>query len=455
MKRMAAAVLGLGMSGFGAVAWSVTPADQIAQLGGPKYNCMGGEIAGSDSGIPEYSGKWVGAWPGLDKASGYQPGPYADEKPLFTITAANADEHADRLTEGQKALLKRYPDTFKMPVYPSHRDFGIPQWACDVVKKNAAESAIQPNGLGLTGVTGNISFPFPKSGDEAIWNLIGTYRPWNETVTHTIAAVFDDGKITWGKQIFRVRSDYSDPNARGSKQDRINSYFYNESVLPPRQKGEISTGWQPNDYTKDRTQAWMYNPGTRRVRQAPEIGFDYPVPPGGMHTVDDNYVFNGSPERYDWKIVGKKEIYIPIHTFAIDKPGLKYKDILTRGSVNSDYMRYELHRVWVVEGTLKAGVRHIYKKRVIYANEDTWIASWGDNYDNRDQLYRVSMICLRYAPEAQAYHRTVSVYHDLTAAAYEAIYLTNEEPAGNFWQLNRNDLTDDMFGPGAAASSGR
>lgn len=434
---------------------AATPPEQIAQLGGDQYNCMGGEKAGTPGGVAEYSGKWLGAWPGLTKVGGYTPGPYADEKPLFTITSANMAEYADKLTAGQKALLQKYPQSYRMHVYPSHRDFRLPDWACEVVKKNAAESEVVHDGMGVTGISGNISFPFPKNGAEAIWNIIGPYRAWNEQLVHKVAIVYGNGNIAWGQQRFRVLSMYTDPAKRASKQDQLNSVFFQEALLPPREKGEISTGWQPNDFSKDRTQAWQYSPGTRRVRQAPEIGFDYPVPPAGMHTVDDNYVFNGSPERYDWKIVGKREIYIPLHSFSINDPSLKYKDLLTPGSINSDYVRYELHRVWIVEGNLKPGIRHIYKKRVIYADEDTWIAAWGDNYDNRDQLWRISLINLRYAPEAQAYHRTVSVYHDLAASAYEAIYLVNEEGPDAWWKMNDPGMTQDMYGAKAASARGR
>lgn len=446
-----AALLGISVA-FGAK----LPPEEIAKLDGPQFTCMGSTKAGSADGvIPEYGGKWLGAWPGLTDLSGYTPGPYVDDKPLFTITAANMQGYAEKLTEGQKALLEKYPDTFRMRVFPTHRDFRIPDWACEVVKRNAAESELVHDGRGITGVTGNISFPFPASGDEAIWNVIGPYRPWSEQVTHRIANVHHNGTITWGQQRFISMAPYSDPVKRGSKQDRISSYFLQEYLLPPRDRGSLDSGWQPNDFLHDSTTTWQYNPGTRRVRQAPEVGFDYPIPPSGAHTVDDNYVFNGSPERYDWKIVGQREVYLPMHSFEINDPALKYKDLLTAGTINPDRVRYELRRVWVVQGDLKPGVRHIYKKRVIYADADTWIAPWGDNYDRRGELWRVSMVNLRYAPDAQSYHRTVSVYHDLEAGSYEVIYLVNEEGPDAWWRMNDPALVPDMFGASALSFRGR
>ncbi|MFD2272781.1 DUF1329 domain-containing protein [Undibacterium arcticum] len=103
-----------------------------------------------------------------------------------------------------------------------------------------------------------------------------------------------------------------------------------------------------------------------------------------------------------------------------------YADILKTGHVNPDYMRYELHRVWVLEGTLKDGYRHQYAKRVMYLDEDTWHAVMSDNYDARGQLWRMAMVNYIYAYEMQAFQARVSVYHDLTSGAYMADRLNNE-----------------------------
>jgi hypothetical protein len=198
--------------------------------------------------------------------------------------------------------------------------------------------------------------------------------------------------------------------------------------------------------------SWQYLPGIRRVKQAPEVGFDFPVPPAGLRTVDDDYGFNGSPERYTWKLIGKKEIYVPYNNFRINDPKLKYKDILKTGTVNPEYIRYELHRVWVVEGTLKSGVRHIYGKRVLYADEDTWLTLWADNYDSRGQLWRANFVNFFYSQESGTYHRGTTVYHDLTSGAYEAGYMVNER--GNDWWRINMPIKDDEFSPEAAARGG-
>jgi hypothetical protein len=255
----------------------------------------------------------------------------------------------------------------------------------------------------------------------------------------------------FGRVWYRIFSVWNDPQKRGSNQDLVNAYFNVETLLPERDKGQIILGWTPNDTAIDR-QAYIYNPGIRRARQAPEFGFDTPQGAGGFRTVDDDRLFNGSPERYDWKLLGKKEIYVPYNAFRVNDPALKYNQLLTPNTPNPDYMRYELHRMWIIEATVKAGFRHVYKKRVLYVDEDTWHPIWADNYDSRDQLWRVSLVNYFYSPAIAGYHAGVAAYHDLTANAYFADRLVNESK--QWWKLNEGGMTPELFAPGAAQRSG-
>ena len=60
--------------------------------------------------------------------------------------------------------------------------------------------------------------------------------------------------------------------------------------------------------TKDR-RAWSYLPGQRRVKVAPDLAYDTPNPgTAGATTFDDTFIFNGSMDRFDFKLVGKKEM---------------------------------------------------------------------------------------------------------------------------------------------------
>lgn len=436
-----------------APAWAKLNADEIKSLG-TTLTPMGAEReANKDGTIPAYSGKWLGIPPGVNfKGTGkHHPDPYASEKPLFVITAQNIAQYAEHLTEGQKALFKKYPGTFRIPVYPSHRDFRYSDKVLANVKENAAQAELVDGGMGVKGVYGGPGFPIPKTGMELMWSTKSAPLAWNEVATYDQAVVYPDGNTAWGRVSYKIMANVNNLNGGRKDWNGMASNFNVLTLIPEREKGSIIVGNEQWDYANHPRQAWQYNPGTRRVRQLPSFGFDMPQGPGGFRTVDDDRLFNGSPERYDWKIAGKKEIYIPYHAYKLDDPKVKYADMLTKGHINPDLTRYELHRVWVLEATLKQGVRHQYAKRVLYVDEDSWNPVLADNYDSRGQLWRVSMVNLIYAYELQGYHARVAVYHDLLSGAYLADRLINEQKAP---KLNTGELNDSNFTAEAARQEG-
>ncbi|WP_248679727.1 DUF1329 domain-containing protein [Sinimarinibacterium sp. CAU 1509] len=438
-----------------AVAQSSVPEEQVARLDGPELTCMGAERAGGPDGVAAYTGKWAGTWPGQTRAQGYEPGPYAAEKPLFKITRDNMAQYDAMLSDGTKALLEAYPQTFWMNVYPSHRDFRPPQWACDAARHNAAHAELKDDGLSVTGVGGGPAFPMPQSGAEAMRSVQTTFRSWTEKAELDIAVVYSGGEIAWGRNKLMTMSPMNAPgDKRPSLTEKISAYFLYSTLLPERDRGLVSVGFQLSSFKDGSTQAWQYQPGTRRVRQAPEVGFDYPVPPAGLHTSDEDSGFNGSPERYTWTLIGKKTLVVPYNNFGINDPALRYKDLIKPDSINPEHVRYEAHRVWVVEGDLKPGMRHVYSKRRVYIDEDTWLIVSADEYDNRGQLWRVPMILYFYSQASGAFHRGVQVFHDLTAHAYEANNLLNERDEDDWWRIN-TPMSPTMFTPDAAARAGR
>ena len=183
------------------------------------------------------------------------------------------------------------------------------------------------------------------------------------------------------------------------------------------------------DQVKEPRQAWGYNAGQRRVRRAPNLAYDTPIAAAdGLRTADDTDMFNGAPDRYDWKLLGKKEIYIPYNNYKVSSPEVKYEELLKPGHLDPQYTRYELHRVWVVEGTLKPGARHIYSKRTLYLDEDSWSAAVVDQYDGRGELWRVSMAYLKNFYDLPYTWSALDVFHDLQARRYHVQNLDNEEP---------------------------
>jgi len=430
-------------------------AEELAELGTTR-TCVGAVKAGNAEGtIPEWSGKWLGVPPHVNfEGTGNHPvDPYPEDKPLFVITAQNMAEYADKLSAGQKVLFEKYPDSFQMPIYESRRDFRFPDSVCEATRRNAEDAKLVSEGEGVEATTGGILFPFPKTGLELLWtSSFFTYRPWTEEMVYDNAYVLNDGNINWGRVKSRNLAPHLKTGVMGETQGK-SSFYLNETVLPERDRGEINTGMEFWNHTTDPRQSWRYDPGTRRVRQSPEYGFDMSFPgTGGSITVDEVRIFNGSPQRYDWNIVGKQEMYIPYNTYRVHSPDISYEDLLTPGHANPEHMRYELHRVWVLEATLKDGYRHIYGKRHMYVDEDTLFMVMGDNYDARGSLWRTSMVNYFYAYEAQTWQAGVGFYHDLQAGSYQAFNLINEQPKG--YTLNVGDLSERDFGPQAARRAG-
>ena len=432
-------------------------AEEVARLG-KDLTCVGAEKAGNaDGSIPAWSGKWLGKPDHVDfKGTGGHPiDPYTEDKPLFVITAENMAQYANRLSAGQKALFEKYPKTFRMPVYQSRRDFRFADAVCDITRDNAEKAELIDGGEGVIATTGGILFPFPKTGLELLWtSSIFTFRPFTEELVSDNAYVLADGKVNWGRVKSRNFAPHLEPGKRTSTTDGLlSSNYLNETLLPERDRGEIITGNESWNHKTQPRQSWRYDPGTRRVRQSPGFGFDLAFPgTGGSITVDEVRLFNGTGERYEWKIVGKQEMYIPYNAYRIHSSDLKYAEMLQPGHINPEVMRYELHRVWVLEGVLKEGFRHLYGKRVMYVDEDSWLMMMGENYDSRGGLWRTSMMNYFYAYEANTWQAGVGLYHDLMTGTYLAFNLVNEQRSG--YTLNTGKLSERDFGPEAARRAG-
>jgi hypothetical protein len=407
---------------------------------------LGGEKAGNAAGtIPAWDG-------GITKPpAGYTPGrhyvdPFAADKPLFTITQQNAGQYAAQLSEGHKAMLKLYP-TFKMIVYPSRRSASVPQRIYDATARNASTAKLVNNGNGVEGALAGPPFPMPKTGVEVIWNHLLRYRGeimgrWLTQAAPTRGGQFT--AVTFEEESMVV---YALPTTTPATLNNRLVYFKQTVTGPARLAGGILLVHETLDQVKKPRDAWLYNPGQRRVRRAPQVAYDNPgTAADNMRTTDQLDLFNGAPDRYDWKLVGKREVYVPYNSYRLQDPKLKNKDLITPLHINPDYLRYELHRVWVVEATLRPGERHIYKKRVFYIDEDSWSALIVDQYDNRDQLWRVSEGHAMNFYNVPLVWTAAEVHTDLQAGRYLVMGLFNESRPHDF-NLKRTeaDFTADAL----------
>ena len=338
---------------------AVSP-EEAAKLGNT-LTPLGAEKAGNAEGtIPAWTGGLSTDAAPLD--DGHLTNPFKSEQPEFVITAQNVDQYKDKLTAGQQAMFKRYPETYKMRVFPTHRTAAVPDRIYEAAKKSALNTELVDGGNGIANFSDSryYAFPIPKNGLEVVWNHITRYRGGNVRRNIVQATPQTNGSYTLVHFEDEVAfpSDMTDLDAERAKNALL--FFKQRVTAPSRLAGNVLLVHDSLDQVKEPRQAWIYNAGQRRVRRAPQVAYDGPgTAADGMRTTDNFDMFSGAPDRYDWKLVGKKELYIPYNSYEINSSDVQYSDILKAGHVNQDLARYELHRVWEIEANLKEGERNI------------------------------------------------------------------------------------------------
>ena len=199
---------------------------QVASQLGNNLTSVGAEKAANKSGtIPKYMG-------GLKEDTNADPltDIYSNEKPLFVITQKNLAKYEDKLSDGQRALFNKYPETYKMPVYKTHRTSRYPASIVAKAQSNAVSSELLEGGNGITNFDESIPFAIPKNGLEVIWNHVSRYRGGSIERNSAQVPVQRDGSYT----PVRVRSQLTAPQylKEGfSKKDDDNSLPNNPFIV--------------------------------------------------------------------------------------------------------------------------------------------------------------------------------------------------------------------------------
>jgi hypothetical protein len=396
--------------------------NSVANRLGRDLTPIGAEKAGSNSGVSAWSGRKMNAAPLLGGfQGGALPDPYASDRALYTVTADNAARYERRLTTGQKAMLATYPDSYKMNVYPSRRNCTYPDFVYKAAKRNAMVGKPVDGGNGISEAIMASPFPIPSSGIEIVWNHTLRYRGERiaRDFNYAVPTVQGDYVLTFTRD--EVVFPYSNAqNQRAEDLDNISIYFVAYTSAPARRAGNVVLVHETLNMSKEGRKAWTYSPGTRRVRRAPNIAYDNPITNGdGMGTSDQYDGYNGAPDRYDWMVVGKQEKLSIQNNYRVNLTPVE--DLIQPGHANPDPIRYEMRRQWVVEGNLKETARHIYARRVLRLDEDSWQITGGEMYDGRGELWRVQEIgqAPDYRPEAHTCWTTGGEWiYDLLAGRY-------------------------------------
>ncbi len=251
--------------------------EEAAKLGmkGTELTPLGAIRAGNAEGtIPEWKGGITEPPPGLGYEKGkHHPDPFADDQPRFTITPANVDQYREKLSPGQTAMLKRYPKTWRMIVYPTRRSAAFPQYVYDRAMANATAAELIATGNGMINASGGVPFPIPNNGLEAIWNHIVRYRGKTFYQITGQVAPTAGGTYTYVKMEQKVIWNYHTPGITPEEIGNRLAFFTQTVIAPARLAGNILLVLETLNQVKEPRKAWTYNPGQGRVRHAANVAY--------------------------------------------------------------------------------------------------------------------------------------------------------------------------------------
>jgi hypothetical protein len=403
---------------------------------------VGAERAGNAAGtIPEWTGGISQPQPGY-KAGDHHPDPYASEESLFVINQSNVSDYTEQLGAGQIAMLQRYDD-WSMQVFPSHRSAALPPRVYEKTAENGRTGQLGPDGEAVLNVAEGLPFPFPENARELMWNHRLRYKGTGSKrhislVAPTASGAFNEVTMT----IETLGLYYQE----GATLESINNqllYLLQHTDSPARLAGTSLLIHESLNQAKQPRDAWVYNPGRRRVVRAPNVAYDNSsAAADGLVVSDMADMFNGALDRFDWELVGKREMYVPYNAYRVHGADLDYNDLVQSGHLDTQFLRYELHRVWVVEARLKEGLRHINPRRTYYLDEDSYQILLADHYDAREELWRYSEAHPIVFYEVPTLWTTIEIHHDLQSGRFVSYRLNPRKPVPPFnMQMNKKDFT--------------
>ena len=451
INRLATVAVAAALTLAAGVSQAAVTAQEAEQLK-TTLTPLGAEKAGNKEGtIPAWDGGYTKVDPNW-KPGQLRPDPFAADKPRLTITAKNMDQYKDKLTDGEMALLKKYPD-FRMDIYPTHRSAAAPQWVYDNTYKNATRAKTIDDGFGVEGAYGGIPFPIPKDGYEVIWNQRLAWRGGEGAhaliTTWVVTADGNRALATKGKQYFGW--PYYKKN--GSL-ETFDGYYNAAEIIsldPPYKVGEAILAVDSVDPSKEPRKIYQYLVGQRRVRKAPSVAYDTPdFVTSGIGYFDEAFGMFGPVDRYNMKLIGKMEKFIPYNENGASLA--KIDELVKPKFLNPDHVRWELHRVWVVEATLKPGQRHVVPKRHYYIDEDNWQIALMDGWDAQNEIWRFGYNLGVLCPDGGgAYSNAVGWgQYNLQTGAYFFNEVLNE--SSDAYTIEA--IPDSQFTPAAIANQG-
>jgi hypothetical protein len=447
MVRTACIGLVAGLALAASPALAKVSEEEAARLG-RDLTPIGAERAGNAEGtIPEWTGGIT------ERPEGWKVGdprvdPFKDDAKLFSIDRSNVDQYADKLSPGQVALIQQL-DGYRMDVYPTRRSCGYPEWVYQATRKNATTAELDADQVYLAKGWNSILFPIPNNGAEIMFNHQYAFFTEGKVEHYALMTPTKAGDMTPTRMSLTYHTRMFNPEVKTFEEaEGRSASVILERTSPPRIAGQVVL---VHEMVNEQRRAWLYNPGQRRVIRTPTVAYDNPLSgTESLMTNDQVRLFNGIIDRFDWKLVGKQELYVPYNAFQINHGQIQsYKEMFGPSYPRRELIRYELHRVWVVEATRKKGKRHVFSKRVLYLDEDSWTALVSDLYAEDGTLWRVMEGLMVPIAEVPTCNMEGSFSYDLVAGRYVADRVNAEEPEDDWLAGREGRVPQGIYRPDA------
>jgi hypothetical protein len=406
---------------------AMAQAADFATLSKTTLTPLGSERAGNAAGtIPEWTGGFTTVPASWNPSKTAAPDFFAGDQPLYVVDSSNMAQYASLLTDGVQHMITS--SGFSLKVYPSHRTHALPQYIMDNIVANSTRAQLDPAGgrLGFTGGYGGIPFPIPTisdplaAGAQIMWNHTCRWQGYAVTFNGSSYVVNAGVVQLAGAGITQNYFPYYDPN--GSLATFKGYQYMNHETLfgPATSVGtQIIDRYATNPYENPNI-LWELLQGQGRVRKAPELAYDTPSSfLDGVGNFDEYDGFNGALDEYDWKYIGKQEMLIPYNNNKMrNTPALVAHQAKF---LNPDVVRWELHRVWVVEATLHPGSRNVLARRRFYVDEDTWFIAIADSWDANGNIYKQDVCFNQVRPDLPGTIQLNSVVYNLQSGNYVSV----------------------------------
>lgn len=415
------------LAGAGLVAPYLAKAD-TAQLDA-MLTPLGAERAGNaDGSIPAWDGGLSGA--ALAAETPVVPDLFAGERPLYVVNQDNMQQYAALLSDGTQRMVERA--AMSLHVYQTRRTAAAPQYVYDNTARNMTRAQLDPKGgrLGFTGAVGGAPFPVIDTADavaggaQLIWNHLTAWNGASMRTAFMLHHAMRKGKLSLANgRMVRALYPYYQPDI---SLDEFVGYYskfhtYDYAVASPAAQaadtGVETIVWHSTDMSMHPDIVWTLLSSQGRVRKAPTEQYGAPnAAVNGIGNLDENAVFSGNPSQYDWRYIGKQEMLVPYNCNGMRVAPAAA--LVQPGFPNPDLVRWEKHRVWVVEAVLRPEMSNVNARRRLYIDEDTWHAVLGESYDSSGNMVKAYAMYNECVPSLPGVIRQADAVFDLQTGDY-------------------------------------